>query len=306
MHSTTENNVLPCVICNHHNFTVLPFYYTWNNKNFDLLKCNHCNLITVNPLPTDEELQLLYSQDYFDHGAHGLDAYQKTYEELRDAIPLSEWQSKIADTILKAKPDAQSLFEIGAAMGYTLNAARSLGMQVSGLEISDSANKRAKQKFNLELYNGDFETLDLTNEYSKWDVVYGGDVFEHFSHPSVAVDKMYQMLKPGGIVYLVIPSTFNLFSTAIATAILKITGKRQKMADNPYHLFEYTTRTATRMMQTRFKDVQIINHIKKPSELNLKTKSLAYRIKYLLHLFNYPFTRLTGTHGDRLTIIAKK
>ncbi|MBK6729482.1 MAG: class I SAM-dependent methyltransferase [Bacteroidetes bacterium] len=297
---------MQCEICNQEKFHDLPFFYLWNNKKFQLVQCNNCKLITLDPKPTSQELELLYAEDYFDHGAHGLDAYQKTYEEIRDEIPVETWKEKVRETILKEKPDAKSLFEIGAAMGYFLNAAKELGMHVSGLEISSSANKRAKEKFNLDLYSGDYEEMDLTNEYGKWDVVYGGDVFEHFSNPSIVLDKIYNMLKPGGIAYLVIPSTFNLFSSSIANTFLKLSGKQQKMADNPYHLFEYTSKTASKMLKTKFKKIKIINNIKKPSEVNLKSGNLLYKIKYVIHLFNYPYTKITGRRGDRVTLIGIK
>lgn len=297
---------MQCEICKSEEFNQLPFYYYWNDKTFTLVKCKSCNLITVSPKPNSAELEMLYSDDYFDHGAHGLNVNQKTYEELRDEISLEEWQQKVKSTILKAKPEAKSIFEIGAAMGYFLHGAQSLGLQVSGLEISIAANKRAKEKFGFDLYAGDFEKIDISAEYGKWDVVYGGDVFEHFVHPSKVVEKIYHMLKPGGIAYLVVPSSFNLFSGTAATELLKLIGRQQRMADNPYHLYEFTTRTAKKIMQLHFADVQVMNNIKRPSELNLKNKSIAYRIKYFLHLINYPFTKLTGTHGDRVTIIARK
>ena len=287
-------------------FDPTPFYYVWNNKRFQLVKCRGCGLISLDPKPTDEELKLLYSEDYFDHGAHGLDHYQKTYEEMKDAVPIEERTQKIKDTILKEKPDAKSLFEIGAAMGYYLDAVRSLGLQVSGLEISAAANKRAKEKFGFDLYGGDFEKIDLSNEYGKWDVVYGGDVFEHFSNPEIVVQKIFDLLKPKGIAYIVVPSTFNLFSTKIATLGLKTLGKQQRLVDNPYHLYEYTSSTIKKIFETYFDDVRVINHIKKPSELNLKTKSFGYRMKYGIHLINYPFTKIFHAYGDRLTVVARK
>lgn len=69
-------------------------FYLWNNKKFQLVQCNNCKLITLDPKPTSQELELLYAEDYFDHGAHGLDAYQKTYEEIRDEIPVETWKEK--------------------------------------------------------------------------------------------------------------------------------------------------------------------------------------------------------------------
>jgi SAM-dependent methyltransferase len=297
---------LNCQACDGKIFRQLPFFYFWNNKRFQLVKCSHCGLVTVEPKPSKEEIALLYSEDYFDHGHHGLEERQKTYEQMKDAVPLASLEQKLQHTALQAKPDATSFFEIGAAMGHLLKAAQNLGMVVSGLEISDAANAKAKEKFGFDLYKGDFEELDMSAEYGKWDIVYGGDVFEHFSNPAIVVDKMYKMLRPGGVAYLIVPSTFNLFSTSTATFIFKLLGKEQRLVDNPYHLYEFTSSTAKRIMQTRFSDVVILNDIKRPSEMNQKTKSMAYRIKYLFHLINYPYTKITGKRGDRVTIIARK
>ncbi|KRP04900.1 MAG: hypothetical protein ABR94_06360, partial [Sphingobacteriales bacterium BACL12 MAG-120802-bin5] len=75
---------------------------------------------------------------------------------------------------------------------------------------------------------------------------------------------------------------------------------------NPYHIHEFTTATARRIMERKFQKITIYNDIKSPSEMNLKDGSLAYRIKFLFHLINYPFTKITGRNGDRVTIIAIK
>ncbi len=295
-----------CQACDGNDFAELPYYYIWKNKVFNLVKCRSCGLICQMPKPTDEEIEELYSEDYFDHGHHGLEERQATYEQIKDAMPVEFLQKKIKQTILAENPAAKSLFEIGAALGHLLHAAREMGMEVSGLEISQYANQRAKEKFGLDLYSGDFEKLDMSKEYGKWDAIYGGDVFEHFLNPGIVVDKIYDMLRPGGVAVLVVPSTFNLFSTGVATLLLRLTGKKRRLVDNPYHIHEFTTATARRIMQLRFRQVKITNDIKSPFEMNIKDGSLAYRIKWLFHLINYPFTKLTGRNGDRVTIIAIK
>ena len=295
-----------CQACGELEFSPLPYYYLWKNKEFNLVKCRNCGLICQMPKPTPEDLNELYSDDYFDHGHHGLEERQITYEQLKDAMPVGQLQDRIRNTVLRAHPNARSLFEIGAALGHLLHAAQQMGMTVSGLEISDAANKRAKEKFGFDLYKGDFETMDLSAEYNQWDAIYGGDVFEHFLHPGIVVDKIYDMLKPGGVAVLVVPSTFNLFSTSVATRLLQLSGKRRKLADNPYHIHEFTTATARRIMERKFQKITIYNDIKSPSEMNLKDGSLAYRIKFLFHLINYQFTKITGRNGDRVTIIAIK
>lgn len=295
-----------CPIDEKENFKPLPYYYQWNNKRFQFVKCRNCGLVSIDPKPNSDELSLLYGEDYFDHGAHGLNQHQHTYESVRDAVSEQERTANFRSRILHHHPQAKSFFEIGAAMGYQLHAAQLCGLTVGGLEISEAANKRAKEKFGLNLYQGDFETMNLENEFGKWDIVYGGDVFEHFSNPGIVAEKIYKLLAPGGKAIIVVPSTFNLFSTSLATGILSLTKKQMKLPDNPYHLFEYTSGTIKKLFQKHFSHVQVINNIKAPSQLNTKSGSMAYQLKKIIHYINYPYTRIFNAHGDRLTIVATR
>lgn len=295
-----------CEICGGSSFKKTPFFYDWNGKKFDLVKCKSCGLITQDPKPNDAELESLYSGDYFESGAHGLNQIDESYEQHRDKISAEHWKQRIQEYILNYKSDTKNIFEIGFAMGHLLVAAKDMGITVSGIEFSDAAIQKAREKFGLDVYQGNFENFDTQNHMEKWDCMYGGDVFEHFTHPDKVCINMRAILKPDGIVVLIIPSTFNLFSTKLASLLYSISGKRKKMFDKPYHLYEYTTSTIRKIMEKHFEDVQIINKIKKPSELNMKSGSIEYKLKYLIHLINYPFTRIFNRNGDRILIIARK
>ena len=297
---------MQCENCGNNHFSITPFYYNWNNKEFLLKKCKKCTLIALDPQPTAEELVLLYSDDYFDTGQHGLNRIAQTYEESKDLLSLEMRIAAIQRNILDFKPDTQNIFEIGFAMGHILAAAKTLHIEVSGIEFSETAVLKAKTKFDIDAIWGNFEDLDTTPYLNKWDCIYGGDVFEHFAHPEKVCKNMYNMLAKGGIAVVAVPSTFNLFSTKFAILFYKITGKRKKFYDNPYHLYEYTPRTIKSLFEKYFTDVQVVNRIKKPSELNMKTGGIEYTIKKVIHYFNYPFTKLFNRNGDRLLVIAKK
>ena len=77
-----------CENCGNDRFSVTPFYYRWNNKEFLLKKCKKCSLIALDPQPTGEELVMLYADDYFETGQHGLNRTAQTYEENKDALTL--------------------------------------------------------------------------------------------------------------------------------------------------------------------------------------------------------------------------
>ncbi len=297
------------MICNHcqsNSFGTLPFFYEWNSSSFHLIRCKQCSLITLSRLPSDEELQKLYSEEFFTFGAHTLDKLGIDYETMADQYGLETHKKFIKSYIEPHCSTLKTFFEIGAGMAHFLQAAKELGYDVDGLEIGEVAVQKAKEKFDITLRLGDFELLDITELQGKFDCIYAGDVFEHMRNPAVVVEKMFQMLRPNGIVVIKIPGTFNLLSSKIASTIFSITNKSKKLPDKPYHLYEFTTKTIKAIFRKKFSEVKVINTIKKPSELNKKTGGFDYLIKYIIQFVNYPLTKITNRFGDRMTVIAKK
>ena len=53
-------------------------------------------------------------------------------------------------------------------------------------------------------------------------MVYAGDVLEHLADPGAAVVKAAEMLSPGGVFVVRLPSSFDLLSSRIALALLRV------------------------------------------------------------------------------------
>jgi predicted SAM-dependent methyltransferase len=299
-----------CENCGNNLFTITPFYYRWNDKEFLLKKCKKCSLIALDPQPTSEELIMLYADDYFETGQHGLNQTAQTYEENKDALSMEARATAIKKTIsYNFKTGYKKMYlKLDFAMGHSFGCGKKpWGLEVFRYRVFRRLQyKKAKNKFNIDAICGNFEDLDTTPYLNKWDCIYGGDVFEHFGQPTKVVKNMFAMLADGGIAVVIVPSTFNLFSTYFAILFYRITGKRKKFYDNPYHLFEYTPKTITSIFNKYFDDVQVVNRIKKPAELNMKGGGIEYTIKKMIHYINYPFTKLFNRNGDRLLVVARK
>jgi len=208
---------MSCNLCGHDGFVDLPFHYIWRQKRFQGVQCRRCSLITLDPLPTPDEPTLLYTKDYFTSGLHGLDRLQVDYETWADRSTDSA-RRFLKEEILRRHPTAGSVFELGAAMGHFLAAARDLGWEVGGVEISADAVSMAREKFGLDLLCNDIESLASEEQADRWDVVYAGDLFEHLRDPSGTLAKVTTLLKPGGLCIMKVPGTFNLLATRLAVA----------------------------------------------------------------------------------------
>lgn len=82
---------------------------------------------------------------------------------------------------------------------------------VYGLDINAQAIKVAqKMSRNIDYIQGDIYKLPFKNE--TFDAVLSFDVWEHLSDPVKALEQVYQVLKPGGILHLFIPVEGNPFT----------------------------------------------------------------------------------------------
>jgi len=99
-----------------------------------------------------------------------------------------------------------SLLEIGSSVGLFLEEARSRGWEVCGIEPSRWATEQAAAR-GLAVFNG---TLDeFGAEGRLFDVVASWDVWEHLQDPVGALERAYELLKPGGLLVL---TTVNMGS----------------------------------------------------------------------------------------------
>jgi SAM-dependent methyltransferase len=295
---------MACNLCHHDAAETLPFYYLWHGKRFQGKRCRRCRLVWIDPQPTAAELAALYDTDYFADGLHGLDRLDRDYESWADGTQGAA-RDFLRREIRARHPQARSLYEIGAAMGHFLAAAAAEGFATGGIEFSPAAVAKARHKFGLDIACGNVETADLSAQAGAWDVVYAGDLFEHLRDPAATVDRIAALLAPDGLVVIRVPSTFNLIATRLALPLLQLTGREQRLPDNPYHLFEYDPATLGAMLRRRFDRVEVVQDATPPRRLNRKHGSLGYWLKSAAQLVNYPLTRATGRWGDRLTAYAR-
>lgn len=70
-----------CPLCGNADSKIFPIYYFLKEKRFNAHKCKNCGFVFIDPRPTEEDLQLMYSDEYFlydgaDFGAHSSTDYE--------------------------------------------------------------------------------------------------------------------------------------------------------------------------------------------------------------------------------------
>lgn len=286
-----------CPLCGKPDSRSFPIYYMLKDKQFSGRKCRSCGFIFIDPRPTDGDLQLMYSDEYFlfdgaEFGAHSSTDYETA------AIRGSVKFPAILGAIKRFKP-AGKFFEIGCGMGYFLNFAKENGYEVSGIEYAALGTEACRSKFGLDVHQSSFEAWEGAPD--AYDVIFMGDVLEHLVDPLGMLRKALSMLKPGGVVATEVPSMFNAIVGRAAVAGMNLLGRQRKMPMPPYHINEFTPATLREILLTAgYSRVKIIQRVKAPSTITLRGSVFDKVVKKSLQYPNYFITRSFGILGDRM------
>jgi len=176
------------------------------DNDHNIFRCNHCGYIFDNPRPTFDEIMNFYSKE---------DKYDSWLREEKGRDIL--WQRRLK--MVKKFKKSGTLLDIGTGIGQFLYFARN-DFEVEGTEISKSAIKVAKEKYNLNLIKGEIEDIDFRER--RFDVITIFHVLEHTPNPSLAIEKCYDLLTEEGVLIIAVPNEIDSFIKRPIKCLLSI------------------------------------------------------------------------------------
>jgi SAM-dependent methyltransferase len=296
-----------CRLCAGSRLEVLPFRYAYRNRHLVGVCCARCGLVFIDPQPTEEEVAALYDESYFTectatHGAHGTRAYVQRAEASR--ARLQEACRSLERSMGLPGASRGRLLEIGCGPGYLLGAFRALGWTVTGLEISAYAAERARSDLGLHVIHGSIATSTFAP--ASFDAVLMGDVLEHLPDPLSCLRIVHGWLAEGGSLVVAVPSTMNLLSSKLGIAAYRLLGRYKTLNIPPYHLFEYTPRTARGLLAAAgFHVVHLRQSAVSLGRMGLRGTAFENVAKAVLQLAAIATSRLLNRGGDRLLLVAR-
>ncbi len=291
---------LHCYICNCTLIREKPFGYRFKNKWLGGYECRGCGVIFIHPQPTAAELRELYSKEYFQGdfrcGHEGSYFDDRTLEVVADHALL--------ERIARLKPRGQFL-EVGCAGGAFLNAARTRGYDVQGVEFSEDAAQFARDRFNLDVVTGDVRDGHFSD--SSYDIVFMGDVLEHLPEPVTTLKEIQRIMTAGGLLVLECPSQTHTLFSRLGFSLYTLLGMKTLVTLPPYHLFEYRPSSIRSLLRLcEFDVLRVTESMISPAQVTLRGP-LAQKIgKKALQYPNYLITSICGVLGDRLEVFAVK
>ncbi len=192
-----------------------------------LLRCQTCGHVYADVEPDTLDLAALYDEDYF----HG-DEYADYLKDRRSTE--RNFQSRLRD-VRRWQPSGD-LVEIGCAYGFFLRLAAE-SFRVVGYDVSEDATRHAREILHLDARAEDFVQADVPPGSA--DVVVMWDVVEHLPRPDLMLERVFDVLRPGGFVLLT--------TGDVGSALAQRQKRRWRLVHPPTHVHYFSKATLHRL-----------------------------------------------------------
>lgn len=192
--------------------------------NRKIVRCD-CGLVSVFPQPSLDELN-----DYYQN------IYNYTSYDIKD-IKLFIPEVRKLEQYLKG--NSRKLLEIGCAYGNFLAAAKSCGWETKGVEKNKNLARSAIDRFDLDVFCGMIEDASFDKE--SFSAVYMSHILEHLSNPYKTLKLVYDLLIPGGLIFLKVPNFESLAA--------KLAGRYWEWLDPIGHLIYFSVDTLSTFVE---------------------------------------------------------
>lgn len=228
-----------CNLCGHYDFRVIEK----DESSFQVLKCNHCALVFVDPQPDSDELRDHYSENYYSEWIN-----QQKKKRVR------MWQNRL-NKIQRHRAKG-TLLDVGCGEGLFLKLAQKNGWHISGSELSPYASKYATDTLKTDIFCGDFIEAEFVD--NSFDVVTLWHVLEHVEDPKNYLKEIHRILKPKGLMVIAVPNVNDFIMQLAYRAIRRRKIKLYSVNDKEVHLYHFSPKTlATYFDKTEFDCLRI-------------------------------------------------
>ncbi len=288
-----------CNLCgsgNYSNYLQLADRYT--NDKFQLVTCDNCGLVYVNPRPSVKDLAYYYPEEYEPHS--------------QDSFEHSGWHQqrmwhKQLNFIEGYHQSKGSLLDIGCATGDFLAVAQKNGWTVRGVELDPEAVHIARNRYGLDVINEAAENIPQDTTY---DVITMWNVLEHLYDPRAALLRCHSLLQSEGWLFFSIPNLRSFDRSIFKGAWLGW--------EVPRHLYYFSEQTIGRLLtEIGFGIVEVRCFLggRGVIELSLRTKyarsrglSIVNSLMPVILTLTWPYRQISYllNRGSIITYIVRK
>lgn len=181
-------------------------------NDFDVIDCEYCGFKHIIPIPTAEELEEVYREDYYTKEKPLYIERSKEDEKWWDIV--YEERYEIFEELLK--PGRRRILDVGSGPGFFLAHGKKRGWNVTGIEPSSKAAKHARS-LDLNIIEN-FLSWETAKQMEKYDVVHMSKVLEHIPNPIELIEVAKDLLDIDGLIYVDVPNDYSPFQKALRVA----------------------------------------------------------------------------------------
>ncbi len=288
-----------CLACGGRDLRPLAMVYHFMDTRFPSAECRGCGMRFLTVQPAGATLERMYSAEYFETdfrcgrseaAAGDEQAFRAENDGLLDRFEPYRGRGRLLD--------------VGCAEGLLVKRARERGWSAEGVELSDSAVARGRA-MGLVIHAGTLETAAIAD--ASQDVVYMGDVLENVPDCRATAEQVARVLAPGGHFVLRGPTTTHSIARGLALRAYGLLGKEIALREPPYHLWEFTPRSLTRLLRSVGLETVVLEQAKIPPGRPHGRKSALQRaVLQAIDHVNLPLTRWANVLGDRVFVVARR
>lgn len=259
--------VRKAVACNFCGNETVHAYCPQNGRG--LVQCEACGLVYVGMQPDPQELYALYGETYFRNDESGEVGYT---DYLKDEGNIRRTFHRRFDHIDQFVSAPGTMLDVGCALGFNMDVAAERGWQVHGLDVSGYAVDYVRDRFGYETHHDGLLDADLPQQ--AFDLVTMYDVIEHVPDPMGYLERVHEVLRPGGI--------FEVATPDVGSFPARLTGKRwigYKLSDE--HVYYFSVHSLSSMLQAAGFDVLHVRHIGKYVTMRLFLDRLGFYAPWL-------------------------
>ncbi len=161
-------------------------------ENSLFVRCRQCQLIAIQPHPSD----------------HELDTFYKNYVYTERIInPRKKWlRYRIRAWLLRRLAPGKKFLDIGCNVGNMVAAAHAVGCDATGIDISQTAIAHARQLWqNCRFFNETTEQFSGRGE--KFDIVFCSEVIEHIRDLHSFMRALTKLVNANAILFFTTPDS---------------------------------------------------------------------------------------------------
>jgi 2-polyprenyl-3-methyl-5-hydroxy-6-metoxy-1,4-benzoquinol methylase len=209
-------------------------------QGFQLCRCPACHLEFLNPRPTFKELSdHVYNQTYFSEPAPAAPLQREHFYQFSRQIDT-------AHRLLGAdNKERRTLLDVGCGDGLFLRYAQERGWTVAGCDIGLTP---AAREAGCPVWEGQLQGIDFGGR--RFDVVRFNHVLEHTQNPLPGLQRSWELLHPGGILYVSVPNLAGVSARIKSLqSLLHLKRHRWRHYAAVHHLWFFTPPTLRRLLE---------------------------------------------------------